>query len=221
MNFKISPSDLSFSFEGCKRCFYLKTHHNIYQPSIPMAPIFKKIDSLLTSNFSGKRTEELHKEIPPGTIIYGERKVESQNIRFTGHQNTCFIRGRFDTVIKFDDGTYGVFDYKTAEPGNHSHLYGRQLHSYAYALENPAVGELHLSPISMLGLIYTPPSKISRKNIDWVSFDAEVYLVKIEKDMNGFLDFLEGVLSLMESPDIPDSDSQCLWCNYIGKINKL
>jgi hypothetical protein len=24
MNYKLSPSDLTFTYEGCKRCFYLK-----------------------------------------------------------------------------------------------------------------------------------------------------------------------------------------------------
>lgn len=51
----------------------------------------------------------------------------------------AFISGRFDIVVSFDDGTYGVIDFKTSNPSKDSALlYSRQLHAYAYALEHSA-----------------------------------------------------------------------------------
>jgi len=222
MNYKLSPSDLTFLYEGCRYCFYLKARHQIFQPSIPIPAIFSKISSLLENYYNGKRTEQLHKDLPPGTIIYGEEFVESQPIHFSGHKDTCFIKGRFDIVIKFDDGTYGVIDFKTSNPeGEHSILYSRQLHAYAYALENPAHGAIKLSPVSMLGLLYFYPTKVSQQSRDWLSFDSEIYLVEIKKDYHQFLIFIKEVLSLLESPDYPDSAQDCIWCNYISKIEGL
>ena len=73
MNYRLSPSDLTFSYEGCKRCFYLKMVHNITQPSMPLPSIFSKIASLLKDHYDGKHTSELHTALPPGVVSLGEK----------------------------------------------------------------------------------------------------------------------------------------------------
>lgn len=219
MNFKISPSDLTFLYSGCKRCFYLKVRYGISQPSIPLPSIFTKIAGLLKNHYDGKRTEELHQRLPPGVVKYGEKWVESRTITFRDHPDSCFIKGRFDVVIRFDDGTYGVVDYKTGNPdGESSALYSRQLHAYAYALENPSAGALNLSPISAIGLLYFQPQKVSQASIDWLSFDAEIKLILIKRNDAEFLNILEGVISLLESPSPPGPSSSCAWCSYVHRI---
>ena len=222
MNHKLSPSELTFLYEGCKRCFYLKKVQDIGQPSMPFPAIFSKIAGLLKDYYDGKRTDALHPSLPPGIVKYGEKWVESQNIPIPGHNNTCFIKGRFDVVIEFDDGTYGVIDYKTGNPENkYSELYSRQLHAYAYALENPAFGSLQLSPVSMLGLLYFYPSQVSQANIEWLSYDAKIELVKTEKDDQGFLNFLGDVLTTLEAHDYPESSNDCSSCKFIREVGRL
>lgn len=56
MNYRLSPSDLTFLYRGCKRCFYLKMVNNITQPSIPLPSIFIKIAGLLKNHYNGKLT---------------------------------------------------------------------------------------------------------------------------------------------------------------------
>jgi len=222
MNYKISPSELTFLYEGCKRCFYLKKTQNINQPSIPIPAIFSKIASLLYHYYDGKKAEGLHSTLPPGTIKYGERFIESANIRIPGHDDTCYIKGKFDVVIQFDDGTYGVFDYKTGNPeSEYSKLYSRQLHAYAYALENPAYGSLNLSPVSKIGLLYFYPTQVSQENIEWLYYNAKIHLVDIERNDQSFLNFIGEVLTLLESPNYPESSPDCSWCKYIREINRL
>jgi hypothetical protein len=75
--------------------------------------------------------------------------------------------------------------------------------------------------VSMLGLLYFYPTKVSQQSRDWLSFDSEIHLVKIKKDYHQFLMFIKEVLSLLESPDYPDSAQDCIWCNYISKIEGL
>ncbi len=120
MNYKLSPSDLTFLYEGCKRCFYLKMVHNIAQPSIPLPSIFSQIASLLKNHYDGKQTSELHVVIPPGMVSHGEKSVRSQIIQLPKHNDTCYISGRFDIVVSFEDGTYGVIDFKTSNPNTES-----------------------------------------------------------------------------------------------------
>jgi hypothetical protein len=118
MQYKVSPSDLTFLYEGYKRCFYLKVVKGISQPSIPLPSIFTKIASLLNDHYDGKCTGELHTEPPPGVVSLGEKYVKSIPIELPNHDSTSYISGRFDIVISFDDGTYGVINFKT---GNELH----------------------------------------------------------------------------------------------------
>ena len=155
MNYRLSPSDLTFSYEGCKRCFYLKMVHNITQPSMPLPSIFSKIAGLLKDHYDGKPTSELHADLPSGIVNLGEKYVRSEAIKLPNHNATCYINGRFDIVLSFDDGSYGVIDFKTSNPSKDSaNMYSRQLHAYAYALEHPAANDLALSPVTRLGLLY-------------------------------------------------------------------
>lgn len=219
MNYRLSPSDLTFLYEGCKRCFYLKVVNNISQPSIPLPSIFSKIAGLLKSYYTGKDTRELHVALPPGTVNYGEKYVKSKNIRLSSHNATCFFSGRFDITISFEDGTYGIIDFKTGHPNDeYVPFYSRQLHAYAYALENAASGALTLSPITKIGLMYFYPSRINQNSIERLSYEAEINWIEIKKDYKSFLKFVEEVLGVLESPEPPEPSPTCKWCEYLSKL---
>lgn len=219
MNYKISPSDLAFLYEGCHRCYYLKVKDGIIQPSIPLPSIFSKIAGLLKNHYSGKNTKELHASIPPGTVILGEKYVKSDIIRAANCADTCYISGRFDIVIKFDDGTYGVVDFKTGSPNEeYVQLYSRQLHAYAYALEHPAAGALSLSPVTRLGLFYFYPNHISQTGIENLAYEAAITWIDVKKDEPGFINFMGNVLEVLAKPVAPSCSPDCQWCNYSQKL---
>lgn len=222
MNYRLSPSDLTFNYEGCTRCFYLKIVHGIAQPSTPLPSIFSKIAGLLKNHYDGKYTSELHVDLPPGTVSHGEKWVRSQTIKLPNHQSTCYINGRFDIVVSFDDGTYGVIDFKTSDPSKDSaRMYSRQLHAYAYALEHPASGKLALSPVTKLGLLYFYPNNVSQQSIDWLSYGAEIVWVEVEKDEQSFLKFIDKVLDVLELPEAPEHSPDCQWCDYISRLSNV
>jgi hypothetical protein len=61
------------------------------------------------------------------------------------------IRGKYDLLVEFPDGTYGIIDCKMqARTSDKSGFYSPQLEAYAYALENPAKGEP--KEVSMIGI---------------------------------------------------------------------
>jgi len=221
MNYKLSPSDLTFSYEGCKRCFYQKVVNNIAQPSIPLPSIFSKIAGLLKNHYDGKPTSELHIDLPSGAVSLGEKYVRSEAIQLPNHNATCYINGRFDIVLSFDDGTYGVIDFKTSKPSKDSaRMYSRQLHAYAYALEHPAPGKLALAPVTKLGLLYFYPDNITQNSIDRLNYGAEIVWVEVEKDEKGFIRFLDEVLSVLELPEAPEHSPNCQWCAYLSKLDR-
>jgi hypothetical protein len=217
--YKLSPSDFTFLYEGCKRCFYLKVVHKIPQPSIPLPAVFSKMAALLKDHYTGKQTHEVHPALAPGVVKYGEQWVKSEPIRVPGHDATCFINGRFDIVTDFADGSYGVIDFKTGNPKEeYAALYGRQLHAYAYALEHPARGALHLSPVTQLGLLYFYPSRINQQRIEGLSYEADISWIAIKKDEEGFLRFIGELLDVLESPHPPTPSPTCMWCAYVDKL---
>ncbi len=219
MNYKLSPSDLTFSYEGCKRCFYQKVVNNIAQPSIPLPSIFSKIAGLLKNHYDGKPTSELHVDLPPGIVSHGEKWIRSHTIQLPNHESTCYINGRFDIVVSFDDDTYGVIDFKTSNPSSDSaRMYSRQLHAYAYALEHPAPGKLALAPVTKLGLLYFYPDNINQQSIERLNYGAEIVWVEVEKNERGFLDFIDKVLNVLELPEAPEHSPKCQWCDYINKL---
>src|SRR3989338_10059566 len=98
MNFKLSPSDLTYLYDGCKFCFWLKVKHGISQPSMPMPGIFSAIAGRQKEFYADKRTETFCKELPPGVVAYGEKRVQSIPIVGDGLGIQCYIKGRFDVV---------------------------------------------------------------------------------------------------------------------------
>lgn len=213
MDYKLSPSDLTYLWEGCKACFYLKVKLGIDQPSIPIPGIFSKIANLQKNHYSGKRTEDFCKQLPPGVVQYGEKWVKSRPIEFGLKSSGCYVSGRFDVVIAFDDKSYGVIDFKTADPRQEkTELYSRQLHAYAYALENPAPQELELAPVRCLGLLYFSPSQCEVSAPGVQNLSGPVTWAEVERRDGAFLDFLREVVGLLDAPK--PEDATCQHCEH-------
>ncbi|MEK7309426.1 MAG: PD-(D/E)XK nuclease family protein [Planctomycetota bacterium] len=214
MNYKLSPSELTYLFEGCKYCFNLKVKHSIDQPSMPMPGIFSAIAGRQKEFYAGKRTEEFCRELPPGVVEFGEKWVESLVIKADNSPNTCFIRGRFDFVIKFDDGTFGVIDCKTARSSeSKTKMYGRQLQAYTYALENAAEGKLNLSPITKLGLLYFEPIGFKQIENAKQAFEGNLLWQEVKRDDKTFLTFINSVVKTLDSNDVqPQVCDNCEYC---------
>jgi len=216
--FKLSPSDLTFLWDECPRCFYLKIVRKFNRPRMPFPSIFSRIDLLMKNFFEDKPTSSLAPELPPGRVAFGEKWVQSAPIHISGHDAGCYIRGKFDTVVAFDDGTYGVIDFKTSQPKPyHVRFYGRQLHAYAYCLENPAPGKFNLKPISKLGLIIVEPSDMDQTPDGRIAYLGDMTWTEVPLDNKAFLGFLDQVLTVLEGPQPPPPAEKCGFCQYRQK----
>jgi hypothetical protein len=214
-NFKLSPSDLTFLWDECPRCFYLKVVHGFNRPAAPFPKIFNRIDKLMKDHFTGKSTTEISPVLPPGVVRFAEKWVQSQPISIPGLTNSCFIRGKFDTLVEFDDHTFGVVDFKTSETKpEHVPFYSRQLHAYAYALEHSAHGSLSLSPITKLGLLCVEPVALERAASGRIAYVGDVTWQECPKNESSFLEFLYRVLEVLERPSPPDQGTGCSYCDY-------
>ncbi len=214
---RLSPSDFAFLWEECKRCFYLKVVKGVTRPSGPLPKIFTVIDSRMKAAYLGRRTELISKRMPPGKVTFEEKQVESQPISVSGHSSRCYIKGRFDAALELDSGEFGVVAFKTSERNkDHIAIYARQLHAYAYALENPAPKSFALSPISTMGLLVFEPD--TYKPYDGkADLTGSVTWIEIPRRDDEFFGFLSEVLTVIEAPAPPPADPNCAWCLYRGR----
>ena len=152
----LNPSDFAFLWEECKRCFYLKVREKFRRPSQPMAKIFTVIDAEMKSCYAGKRTEQVMPFLPPGVVDASVSWVQSKPINLPGRGSSCVIRGKIDTLVRFDDNSFAVIDFKTSSRrAAHIQLYGRQLHAYALALEQAVPATSICRPFAFSGCWFT------------------------------------------------------------------
>lgn len=224
---KLSPSDFAFLWEQCRRCFYLKVARNIRQPSMPMAAIFKKLEGLQMGFYDGKRTTDLLPGLPPGVIRCGERVVESEPVEAEGRP-PWFVYGKIDSLLEFDDGSWGILDFKTTtitpEKGA---LYGRQLHAYAHAFGHPAAkprilkGKAPgLGPITKLGILCFEPSELAQESPGRQTYRGAVQWIEIPLDPAKFLAFVDETIKVLEG-EMPPPGPECDWCSYAATMKEL
>jgi hypothetical protein len=212
---KLSPSELTFLWDECPRCFYLHVVRKFRRPWGAFPKIFTRIDKLMKDYFKNSLSDEISPDLPAGRVLYGEKWVTSAPITLPGHSVSCYIKGKFDTVVEFSDASYGVIDFKTSEPKpEHVPFYSRQLHAYAFALEHPAPNAMALNPVSRLGLLCVEPVNMKKTREDQVAYIGQATWLDCPKDEVGFLAFLDGVLGILEAPEPPPQNPNCGYCNY-------
>ena len=212
--YTLSPSDLTFLWDGCKRCFYLKVKHNIVYRG-PFPGMFGKMGDLTSNFYLDKPNREISPGLPAGIVKYREKWVKSIPISFPGTSAQCVIKGRFDAIMAFEDGSYGIIDYKTSDASEEkAAFYSRQLSAYAYALENPDPGALSITPITHLGLFIITPNRFERMPDGELAFGTRTTWMDVPRDDAAFLAFLTGVVRLLDAPTPPEPAGDCGLCNY-------
>jgi hypothetical protein len=189
---------------------------------MPFPKIFNRIDKLMKDFLENQLTSEISSDLPEGKVLYGEKWVTSAPILLNGHSSACYIRGKFDTVVEFFDGSYGVVDFKTSDTNpKYIPFYSRQLHSYSFALENPGENSLKLGPVTKLGLLCVEPVKMNSPQKGEYAYIGNATWFECPKNDTEFLSFLDSVLSLLEQPSLPDPGPECGYCVYREQAHNL
>jgi hypothetical protein len=213
--YKLSPSDLTFLWDECKRCFYLKVTRGYRRPAIGFPKIFIRIDQLMKDHYLDQSTKAISPSLPEGKVHLTGRWVESESISDPDHQAEVYITGMFDTVLKFDNGSFGVVDFKTTEvKDEHVNFYARQLQAYAYALEHAAPTKLSLKPISVLGLLCFEPRQMDQDEQGRLTYSGQVVWQPCPLDENTFLSFIREVMAVLDQEEPPDAGEKCEYCKY-------
>ena len=107
---RLSPSNLNYEDRRCDRCFAEGLAGEVW-PQGPFPGIFAKLDSQQRKYFTGRPTDDIDPSLPAGTLHNGGR-VQSAPVTIGSVDFT--IRGSMDALIRFDDGSVGVVDFKSS-----------------------------------------------------------------------------------------------------------
>ncbi len=165
------------------------------------------MSSMLQKNIKNTNLQELAPEAPSGKFILDEGFLKSAPLP----SGQSYINGRFDLLVRFDDGTHGVIDVKiTNSKDEDLNKFDRQLHAYKYALENPV--EKDPINISKIGLLIVSPTDI-KPHEGHIYYKAKPLWKNIPINMNNFYSFINEVENLLNGP-IPEPSKTCPWCQY-------
>lgn len=220
----VTPSDITFLWSDCPRCFYRKVALGIQRPSGIFPKIFNRIDRAMKDCYVGKNLRDFSPDFPEATISYPDQWVQSKPLVITGKDIQIVFRGKIDGLLTYKelgaDGKpiTGVPDFKTSEvDDNVTPMYGLALHTYVYCLENPADGEFRAHNVDKMGLIVFEPSSYEHEPNQEPKLNGTHYWVEFEKDMDSFKTWMKTLARVLSSDDVPDATANCGYCNLLER----
>lgn len=213
---KISATALSMVDE-CPLCFWLEHKKGISRPSLPPAGILNQLDSAIKKYIrvfhnSGRVPEWLESNGFRGVLL------GPQNLEFLDTATNIKLIGKLDELLKEEDGTYCVIDFKSGKmPENRiaPHYYQMQIDAYAYLVENST--ENNIAKRGAL-VYFTLKSGDEIKNY-LLPFDINVLEVNVNK--NSIPKTLRKVQAILREERAPESRNNCKFCTWRNDISNL
>ena len=213
-NITLSPSNLTFLWHSCKRCFY---NHYVYKNRRPMTmPLVGKMATLSEDWFIEKKTTEVEPSLSPGLIVSSQKSLKTVIETDEQLSRKYTISGKIDLLIEFDDGTFGIFDCKnTSGDSDKSWMYHTQLAAYKYCFERMGLGE-----VSQIGLIYQIIDGFNKSDDGTSNFTTQQKFVNVTPKMDQFEKLLSSVIQCLESETTPNSSPNCSFCKFAENYNE-
>ena len=211
----ISPSDLTFLWGECKKCFWLKYREGISRPGF--MPLVGPMSAFQEQLYRNAPASAVSASMPSGTITNWGEKVKGVPLKVRGKASKWHIAGKYDVIVSFDDGRTALIDCKvTTSDMDQSKidLYWPQLEAYAFALENPADGAAHI--VSETGLLMWRVVGAETNHDDHFTFKTDKEYVSGGRSPEKFQAFITEVIDLLEGP-MPETTAGCPHCGYLAK----
>ena len=214
---RISPSDLTFGWSGCKRCFYMRYAYGVSHQG-PFPGIVMSLSSRQEQWYKTKHSHDFSPTLPSGVVHSTGKMLESTPIVVNGEVTPFTLGGKYDFLMAYDNGTYGVIDTKVVSQGGKAEFYWPQLAAYDYILSNPKKDEPR--KCETLGLLVWEIADASQHSADVynVGFNAEYEPVEVNPKK--FEGFISEVVTLL-SGEMPAVGEKCSNCEYFDKRQSL
>jgi len=106
----LNPSSLTYL---CYHCEYMKQNHNLFNKSIS-AGITQTLDGIEKNYFLGD-SAKIDSKLKGGETIDPYNVSFFSKTLYDNKKRPFRIKGKGDAIIKFEDGTCGIIDYKTSK----------------------------------------------------------------------------------------------------------
>jgi hypothetical protein len=213
----IAPSDLTFGFSTCKRCIWIK-----YWYSFELKkdfPLVKSLSTFQEEYFRRAPMPALDSSLPAGTIKQWGQWVKSKNIVINGLETQWKLRGIYDLLGHYEDGTVGIIDCKVSDSErDNGDFYQPQLEAYAYTLENPLSGKafsvqtMGLLIWKLAGVAQTRPNEFVSNEM---GFGVNQIYVPVERNPERLQTLLTDFITVIDG-DFPDAGPECHACNFFA-----
>jgi hypothetical protein len=214
VTYNLSPSSFGFLWQECRRCYWEQVVAETRRPSSPFPSIFSKIDSSMKRCFKASEWHSFGPEQPRFKIEHDERMVRSVPIYLPGRSVGIVLKGKYDSVVLFENGERAVCDFKTA-PVKPEYIdkYSAQLHAYVYALEHAAPNSLNPGKVHRLGLAVFEPQSFAYNGHDAAQLIGDMRWLEMQRDDDRFMAFLDEIIGVLENP-MPEPSPSCSYCRY-------
>jgi len=215
-----SPSELDYK-PKCKRCFYLLKKYKLSLGDFP-PPVFSSFDVVQKDYFLNKNTSDVTDQLPSGKFLTDlPGRITSSDLKDNkGRSYSLF--GAPDLVVQFDQGGYGIIDFKTTNLSEtKSDNYKFQLEAYAQIFANPGATKSKVTPklvpVTHMGIAQFFPEKIFSHTKDECDLKLKMLYSpqpRIEKEFNNLI---TNLIDLLEETEIPKHDENCKYCKFALK----
>ena len=216
----ISPSDLTFGWSSCKRCLWLKYRHGISY-SGPMPGLVMSLSRRQEKWYEDKSSHHFSTTLPTGTVHSTGLKVSSTPIVVDGEETPLSLSGKYDFLLEYDDGTWGIVDTKivgkNGEAGSKAEFYWPQLAAYDYILAHPSSGEPR--NVSTLGLVVWSVGDVEYDGSGEPRISFPLAYEPMDRQPQRFEKFIADVARTLLGP-MPASGEKCGTCAFLGKARE-
>lgn len=217
----LAPSELDYKAKKCHRCFYLEKNKKIATKAFP-PPVFSRFDVVQQAYYKDKNTSDLTKELPEGRIMNKDElpgRVVSETLKDNKGRN-FILGGRPDIVIKFDQGGYGIIDFKTTKISeDKSENYKHQLEAYAQIFSKPGATKSKktplLNPITHMGILQFDPSDIQSHNETSCDMRMNISFSPLKRNEKDFFKNITQIIDIINQSDVPDFTEDCNDCQFV------
>ena len=211
----LSPSDLAFLLDESPWGFYQKYNLGIKRPPVILPKIFTLIDVLTKASYLDTNLSDIDKSLPNATLVEADKWVKSRPITNPNFPDIeIIIRGKIDGILRYDDGTNSVIDFKTCEISEKVLAkYVRQLSSYSFAITNPfSNADLSMKLRNEVGLFVFEPDKFYIDYNSRAGLKGKFKYINYEIDLDDFEQYIKNeVIPLIAGKEPAPTDTDSCW----------
>lgn len=223
----LAPSDLDYAPLKCKRCFYLKKKEKLSPGGFP-PPVFSNFDVVQKDYFKKLNTKDLTNDLPDGRFLQQNElpgRIVSSELEDL-KKRKFILGGTPDIVIKFNDNSYGILDFKTTNLSDtKSANYKYQLEAYAQIFTYPGMTKSKktpkLEPITHIGILQFFPKNISSHRENKANLEMQMSYSPLKRNVDNFYEHITFVMDILNSDQVPELTNECELCNFIKNSSLL